>query len=320
MIELLPDEDGDTIGSNQGGLSMIVETLRVFVTAAEQRNFSRAAELLNLSQPGVSLNIRNLENEFGTKLMIRSPKLVRLTEAGDILYQRAKEILALYEAAKQDIYRLHDRVTGSLHIGASFTIGEYILPRLLAAFAEQYPQVEMDLTIANKEAIIQSIRESKLDLGLVEGEVTAADLIITPYMRDEMILVAADGHPLTALKFIETDALHHQVWVLRESGSGTRALSDQFIEQAGLDVKRSYVFNSSQGVKEAVAAGLGIAILSRLAVQRELEAGEIIEIPIEGVRLDRSVRLDRTFSLIRTRGQVTTMSVQAFIEKLLAKG
>ncbi|MBD3920398.1 LysR family transcriptional regulator [Paenibacillus sp. PR3] len=293
---------------------MIVETMRVFVTTAEQRNFSRAAELLNLSQPGVSLHIRNLENEFGTKLMIRSPKLVKLTEAGEILYQRAKDILALYEAAKQDIYRLHDMVTGSLHIGASFTIGEYVLPRLLASFAEQYPQVEMDLTIGNTEAIIQSIRESELDLGLVEGEVHATDLIITPYMRDEMILVAAAGHPLASLKLIKTDALHHQVWVVRESGSGTRAFSDQFIEQAGLDVKRSYVFNSSQGVKEAVSAGLGIAILSRLVVQRELEAGEIIEIPIEGVRFERN------FSLIRTRDQVATMSVQMFMERLLAKG
>lgn len=293
---------------------MIVETMRVFVTTAEQRNFSRAAELLNLSQPGVSLHIRNLENEFGTKLMIRSPKLVKLTEAGEILYQRAKEILALYEAAKQDIYRLHDMVTGSLHIGASFTIGEYVLPRLLASFAEQYPQVEMDLTIGNTEAIVQSIRESKLDLGLVEGEVHATDLIITPYMRDEMILVAAASHPLASLKLIKTDTLHHQVWVVRESGSGTRAFSDQFIEQADLDVKRSYVFNSSQGVKEAVSAGLGIAILSRLVVQRELEAGEIIEIPIEGVRFERS------FSLIRTRDQIATMSVQMFMERILARG
>ncbi|GMK38893.1 LysR family transcriptional regulator [Paenibacillus sp. CCS19] len=292
---------------------MIVETLRVFVTAAEQSNFSRAAELLNLSQPGVSLHIRNLENEFGTKLMVRSPKLVKLTEAGAILYHRAKEILASYEAAKQDIFRLHDRVTGPLHIGASFTIGEYVLPRLLAEFAEQYPQVEMDLTIGNTEEIVQSIRESKLDLALVEGEVTVTDLIITSYMRDEMILVAASSHPLSSLRIVETGLLHDQVWVLRENGSGTRAFSDQFIQQADLRMKRSYVFNSSQGVKEAVSAGLGIAILSRLVVRRELEAGEMTEIPMKGIRLDR------TFSLIRTPDQVPTMAVQAFVEKLLAK-
>lgn len=292
---------------------MIVETLRLFVTVAEQKNFSRAAEILNLSQPGVSLHIRNLENEFGTKLMHRSPKLVKLTEAGEILYSRAKEILTLYEAAKQDILRLHDMVSGSLQIGASFTIGEYILPRLLAEFALQYPQVEMGLTIGNTEEIIEALRGNKLDLGLVEGTVTATDLSVAPYMKDEMILVAASGHSLSTLRITETDLLQNQVWVLRESGSGTRAFSDQFIRQAGLQMKRSYVFNSSQGVKEAVSAGLGIAILSRWVVRKELEAGEIIEIPIKGIRLDRN------FSLIRPKDHVTTMAVHVFIERLLSK-
>lgn len=110
--------------------------------------------MLNLSQPGVSLHIRNLENEFVTRLMHRSPKLVKLTEAGEIHNKRAKEILTLYEVAKQEIFRLHDMVTGSFQIGASFTIGEYILPRFLADFAEQFPQVEMSLTIGNTEEII----------------------------------------------------------------------------------------------------------------------------------------------------------------------
>lgn len=292
---------------------MIVETLRVFVTVAEQSNFSRAADILNLSQPGVSLHIRNLENEFGTRLMHRSPKLVKLTEAGEILYKRAKEILTLYEAAKQDIFRLHDMVTGSLQIGASFTIGEYILPRLLAEFAEQFPQVEMGLTIGNTEEIIQAIRVNKLDLGLVEGNVTTTDLQVTPYMEDEMILIASPGHFLSSLRITEPDFLQNQVWVLRESGSGTRAFCDHFIQQAGLQVRRSYVFTSSQGVKEAVSAGLGIAMLSRWVVRKEVEAGEIIEIPMKGTRLVRN------FTLIQTKGNVTTMAVHVFMEKLLSK-
>lgn len=291
---------------------MIVETLRVFVTVAEQRNFSRAAEMLNLSQPGVSLHIRNLENEFRTKLMHRSSKLVKLTEAGDLLYMRAKQILTLYEAAKLDISRLHDTVTGSLQVGASFTIGEYILPRLIAEFAEQYPQVEMGLTIGNTEEIIQAIRGNKLDIGLVEGDVAATDLEVTPFMKDELIIVAGAGHPLSSLRITEADILHQQVWVLRENGSGTRAFSDQFIQRSALEVKRSYVFNSSQGVKEAVAAGLGIAILSRWVVRKELEAGELAEIPIS------KFRLERDFSLIRTVGHITTMASDVFVERLLS--
>ncbi|MGI2297997.1 LysR family transcriptional regulator [Paenibacillus sp. GXUN7292] len=291
---------------------MIVETLRVFVTVAEQSNFSRAAEMLNLSQPGVSLHIRNLENEFGTKLMHRSPKQVKLTEAGELLYKRAKEILSSYEAAKQDIHRLHDTVTGSLLIGASFTIGEYILPRMIAEFAEQYPQVEISLTIGNSEEIIQAIQENKLDIGLVEGNVALSDLSVTTFMKDELIIVAAAGHPLSLINSMETEFLHDQVWVQRESGSGTRAFSDQFIQQAALKVKRSYIFNSSQGVKEAVAAGLGLAILSRFVVQRELESKDLVEIPLN------EIRIERNFSLIRTADSITTMAMDVFAERVHA--
>ncbi|GBG10211.1 LysR family transcriptional regulator [Paenibacillus agaridevorans] len=289
---------------------MIVETLRVFVAVAEQSNFSRAAEMLNLSQPGVSLHIRNLENEFGTKLMHRSPKQVKLTEAGELLYKRAKAILASYEAAKFDIQRLQDTVTGSLLIGASFTIGEYIVPRLFADFAEQYPQVEMSLTIGNTEEIIRAIRENRMDIGLVEGRVPTTDLLVTPFMRDELIIVAAAGHPLTRLPNTEPEFLHHQTWILRENGSGTRAFSDQFINENELHVKRSYVFNSGQGVKEAVAAGLGIALLSRRVAQRDLEAGYLIEIPLNDIHLERN------FSWIRMKDSITTMAIDVFTQKL----
>lgn len=292
---------------------MIVETLNVFITVSELKNFSRAAEVLNLSQPGVSLHIRNLENELGAKLMHRSPKQVKLTEAGEILYKRAKIILALYDEAKQDIFRLHHTVSGSLQVGASFTIGEYILPRLIAEFVDQYPQVEMGVTIGNTEEIVQSVRLNTLDLGLVEGNVSATDLIVTPYMKDEMILIAAADHPLSSLRVVETDLLQNQIWVLRENGSGTREYCEQFIQKESLHIQRTYVFNSSQGVKEAVSAGLGIAMLSRLVVRKELETGEISEITIKGNQLDRD------FSLIRHKDHAATMAVDVFVQKLLAK-
>lgn len=131
---------------------MIVDTLKVFVTVVEQSNFSRAAEILNLSQPGVSLHIRNLENEFGVKLLHRSSKQVKTTEAGHILYARAKQILSQYEAASEEISLLRNEVTGSLKIGASFTIGEYILP-VYSQFVNQYPQVDVHVNIANTEEI-----------------------------------------------------------------------------------------------------------------------------------------------------------------------
>ncbi|TXK72418.1 LysR family transcriptional regulator [Paenibacillus sp. N3.4] len=289
---------------------MIAEALRVYVTVAEQSNFSKAAELLNLSQPGVSLIIRNLENEYGAKLMHRSPKQVKLTEAGEILYKRAKHILSLNEEAKQAIHLLNEQVTGSIQIGASFTIGEYILPRVLAEYAGQFPEVDLSLMIANTEEITLALKANKLDLGIVEGTVASHGINITPYMKDEMILIASPDHPLASNNTIRPDKLQDQIWVLRESGSGTRSFCDQFIRHARLSVKRSYVFTSSQGVKEAVSAGLGIAILSRWVVKKELASGEICQISVNPKLSERN------FWIIQNCDHSSSMALNVFIQKL----
>lgn len=291
---------------------MITDAMRVFVTVAEQRHFSRAGELLNLSQPGVSLHIRNLENELGSKLLHRSPKEVRLTEAGTILYKHAKQILAHYEEAGHEIQLLRDEVTGTLHLGASFTIGEYILPGRLAAFARQYPQVNLQVTIGNTEEIIAAVKGNQLDMGFIEGETSGTELDIIPYMKDEMILVAASGHPLAGTLTADNDMLQHQIWVLREPGSGTRAYSDHFLLEGRLSVKRAYVFNSSQGVKEAVAAGLGITLMSRWIVRKELASGEIAELRI------RQKLPERDFLIIRRKENPAPMAIRVFMENLLA--
>ncbi|SEA48504.1 LysR substrate-binding domain-containing protein [Paenibacillus sp. 276b] len=291
---------------------MITDALKVFVTVAEQSHFSKAAELLNLSQPGVSLHIKNLENELGAKLLHRSPKQVSLTEAGAILYRHAKVIQARYDEARQEIQMLRNEVTGSIQIGASFTIGEYILPKKLAEFASQYPQVNIQVTIGNTQEILSAVRGNQLDIGFVEGEAQAsADLDVIPYMKDEMIVVAPSGHPLTGSVVVEQNMLQDQVWVLRELGSGTRAFSDHFMELTAIRPKRSYVFTSSQGVKEAVAAGLGIAMVSKWIVHKELATGEVEELRI------RQLHLERSFSIIRHKEHSHSMALDVFLQKLL---
>lgn len=291
---------------------MIVHTLNVFVTVAEQSNFSRAAEMLNLSQPGVSLHIRNLENEFGVKLLHRSSKQVKMTEAGLILYKRAKQILAQYDAATEEINLLRNEVTGSLKIGASYTIGEYILPRLLSQFVNQYPHIDIQVKIANTEEIAQEIHSNELDVGLVEGEIEYPEIQMNPpFMEDEMVLVVSTAHPLASLRSVNTSMLHDLVWVFREQGSGTRAFSDHFIDELGLHVKRSFVFNSNQGVKEAVVAGLGVAILSRLVMVKELESGGLHSIQVQGQHLTRNF-----YVLQDKKSSLDTMAVKMFIQKL----
>ncbi|MVP01675.1 LysR family transcriptional regulator [Paenibacillus lutrae] len=288
---------------------MIVDHLRVFAAVAEHRNFSRAAEALNISQPGVSQHIRSLEQEFDSKLINRSPKRVQLTEAGELLYTRARKILRLYDEARQEIDALKHVVTGSLRIGASFTIGEYILPRLLADYAKQYPQVDIHSTIANTVEVVHGVRHDQFHIGLIEGHTDASDLSVEPFMEDEMILVAPHDHPL-AHKPFNLHALQDQTWVWRETGSGTRNFSDQLIAEWNLRVGRSFMFSSSQSIKEAVAAGLGIAFLSRWIVRRELEAGEIVDIGIGGSKLTRS------FAIVRSASLEGSKAVEVFVQKV----
>ncbi|MFC9708583.1 LysR family transcriptional regulator [Paenibacillus sp. NPDC056933] len=291
---------------------MITDALKVFVTVVEQRHFSKAAALLNLSQPGVSLHIKNLENELGAKLLHRSPKQVSLTEAGTILYKHAKVIQTRYEEARQEIQMLQNEVTGNIQIGASFTIGEYILPQRLAEFAAQYPQVNMQVTIGNTQEVLAAVKGNQLDIGFVEGTAQAsAELDVIPYMKDEMIVVAPSGHPLSGSVVVEQHMLQDQVWVLREMGSGTRAFSDQFMEETCILPKRSYVFTSSQGVKEAVAAGLGIAMVSRWIVHKELATGEVAELRL------RQLHLERSFSIIHNKEHSRSMALEVFLQKLL---
>ncbi|MDP4125710.1 MAG: LysR family transcriptional regulator [Bacillota bacterium] len=291
---------------------MIADPLKIFVTVAEQKNFSRAAEELYLSQPSVSLQIRNLENELGTKLIDRSPKHLELTQSGEILYGYAKHILQLQAKAKQEIDMLSNEVTGSLKVGASYTIGEYILPFVLAEFAAQYPNVDIEASIDNTEKITQKVRSNHLDLGLVEGEVHYPDLDIHHFMDDEIILVVPNHHALAGLPIVKEAQLQDQVWILREIGSGTRAFSDKLIKDWDIQAKKTYIFGSSQAVKQAVIAGLGIALVSSWIVRKELIAKELTTIRIKGNRLMRP------FYLIKTSNHEMSKAMEVFKERLYA--
>ncbi|KGK88724.1 LysR family transcriptional regulator [Desulfosporosinus sp. HMP52] len=291
---------------------MIADPLKIFVTVAELKNFSRAAEELYLSQPSVSLQIRNLENELGSKLINRSPKHLELTQAGEILYGIAKQILLLYDKAKLEINQLTNTVTGSLKVGASYTIGEYILPYALTEFVAQFPNVDIEASIANTVEITNAVRSNHLDLGLVEGEVNHADLDVQALMDDEIILVVPNQHVLAGLPVVTAEDLQDRVWILRESGSGTRDYSDKLIKEWKIDVKKTHIFGSSQAVKQAVIAGLGIALVSSWIVHKELKTKELTAIRIKDKRLVRS------FSIIRPKNSEMSMAMNIFTENLLS--
>lgn len=268
------------------------DALRTFLAVVEEQNFTKAGEKLRLSQPSVSLHIKNLEAEFQTKLFDRSPKHFHITPSGQLLYSRAKQIVELYEKTKQDLLEYHHQMKGTLKIGASFTIGEYVLPWLIAQFRSQYPHVDFEVTIGNTNHINEMVRLFQVDIGLIEGQVHHEELAIQPFMEDEMVVVAPKSHPLTVIHQPSFQHLQDHDWIAREKGSGTREYMDHFLRSHGLRVKGFITISSNQGVKEAVASGLGISLLSSSVVKRAVELNEITLLPM------REKSLTRKFSAV----------------------
>lgn len=266
---------------------MLDNQLYIFLTVADKKNFSRAGEFLNMTQPAISQHIHALEDYFGAKLFERSSKKVELTQAGNILYNYARNILDLHQIAKRAVADLVDTVTGKLTIGASLTIGEYVLPRLLATFTRKYPDVEFSVWVGNTELIHERTREGTIDIGLVEGVIEDPQLNITPFLKDELVLVAPKLHPLAGKTRLARDDLQDSVFVIREEGSGTRHAAEDFFQKAGFWPERNITLGSTQSIKEAVEAGLGITILSKWCLRKELQLGSLKLLRVKGLEMTR---------------------------------
>ncbi|MGG4491147.1 LysR family transcriptional regulator [Metabacillus idriensis] len=250
---------------------MYYDALKTFVTLAEIKNFTKTAENLRMSQPSVSLHIKNLEKEFQTTLFLRSPKFLQITPTGEILYDRAKRMITLYEQTRQDILEHQNSVKGELKIGASFTIGEYILPSLLLDLQNEYPELELQVLIGNTEEIIQSVRMHQVDIGLIEGQTNEKELSVHPFMQDELFIVSSKNHELASKEQVTFSDLQNQPWVTREVGSGTREFLNHVIRTNGLKVKSLLTISSNQGIKETLINGMGLSFLSRSVIERDVQ-------------------------------------------------
>mgnify|MGYP001953936724 CR=1 FL=1 len=258
----------------QGG-SVVDHQLLTFVTVAEKKNFTRAAEELHVTQSAVTLAIKTLEKNYKTKLLDRTNKYVRLTKAGEILYHHAKEILSRYEKVQRLLDDLIHAASGPLSIGSSYTFGEYLLPGMIAEFKQLYPSIIPSVSIRNSKRIISQLLRHELDLGIIEGEIQHPELVIQPFAQDEMVVIVSSSHRLAGVEEVEVEELLSETWIFREQGSGTRQATDRFFEKIGTFPDSTMSFGSSQIIKGSVEAGLGISILSECAVRRELYLGTI---------------------------------------------
>ncbi len=295
--------------------------LALFRAVAEAGGFSRAAEVIHVSQPAISMQVAELEESLGTPLFDRLPRGVRLTEAGQTLFSYARRIATLEEEAERAMRELRGLERGRLALGASTTIGSYLLPTVLGAFRARYPAIELGLTIANTEEIKTRLLDRTLDLGLTEGAPPEGENLSTRvFSEDELIVVAPPGHPFAAKaagkerpKPITVGQLCAQPHIVRELGSGTREVVDRALSPHGVRIENvALTLSTTEAIKRAVAAGLGLAVVSRLCVGLELESGLLAEVPVRGLKLRRPLHE------LTLRGWQPSPSVQAFTA-LLAK-
>jgi DNA-binding transcriptional LysR family regulator len=252
--------------------------LKVFCIVAETKSFSRASEIIRLTQPAVSLQIQALEEMYGTKLFNRSGCVITLTQSGEMLYKYAKEISTLYSAAEKEIGGVTGLVKGIISVGASSTIGNYVLPSVIADFKRKYPKVGIHLHVGNSKNVVDFINAGSVDVGLVEGEVNKQKLIVEKLISDEMVFIMSPYHSLAKKTSISIMELSKEALIFREEGSGTRQAIEKYLAKHGMsqqNLKISLIMGSTESIKTAVEEGLGTSILSKWAARKEVRYGSL---------------------------------------------
>ncbi|OGW65963.1 MAG: hypothetical protein A3J72_06930, partial [Nitrospirae bacterium RIFCSPHIGHO2_02_FULL_40_19] len=252
--------------------------LKVFCTVAETKSFSKASEIIRLTQPAVSLQIQALEEIYGTKLFNRSGCIITLTPAGEVLYKYAKEINTLYTAAEKELGAFTGQVKGVVTIGASSTIGNYVLPAVIAEFRKKYPKVAVHLLTANTKTIVDYLNAGGIDIALVEGEVKKQKLIVEKLIPDEMVLIMHPLHPWARKSNVSIFDVAKEPFIFREEGSGTRQMIEKYLIKHGISpqsIKVVFIMGSTESIKSAVEEGLGVSIVSKWAAKKEIRYGTL---------------------------------------------
>ncbi|MEK6582107.1 MAG: LysR substrate-binding domain-containing protein, partial [Nitrospirota bacterium] len=252
--------------------------LKVFCTVAETKSFSKASEIIHLTQPAVSLLVQAIEEIYETKLFDRASNTVTLTPAGEMLYKYAKEILNLYAAAEKNIGEITGFVKGSISLGASSTIGNYLLPGVIADFRKTHPKIKVHLLVGNTKRIVELLNSGNIDIGLVEGDVARQKMVVEKLIADELVLIVSPLHPWAKKKSISVVEITKEPFIFREEGSGTRQVIEKYLGKYRItpqDMMTFLVLGSTEAIKETVESTMGIAIVSRWAIRKEMRYGTL---------------------------------------------
>jgi DNA-binding transcriptional LysR family regulator len=284
--------------------------LQVFHAVAKHLSFTKAAEALFMTQPAVTFQIKQLEEQFNARLFDRSQGRITLTPAGALALEYAERILVLSGDLDKRMKEMSGQAAGPLLIGASMTIGEYVLPQLIGKFKARFPAVVPTLFVGNSEAVQERVAERTLDLGFIEGDSHLSSLQSEVCCEDELQVVCAPSHPLAREACALPESLTQHPYISREVGSGTRAVVDRYLQQAGVSpelMNRVVELGSPEALKGLVATGMGFAIMSRVIAAKELQLGQLVQVPL-------SPPLIRNFSVVYAKERFHSRLVASFLQ------
>nr|YP_010215510.1 lysR transcriptional regulator [Thalassiosira nordenskioeldii]YP_010215570.1 lysR transcriptional regulator [Thalassiosira nordenskioeldii]UBQ34991.1 lysR transcriptional regulator [Thalassiosira nordenskioeldii]UBQ35051.1 lysR transcriptional regulator [Thalassiosira nordenskioeldii] len=280
-------------------LPFTLQQLRIFKAIASEKSFTQAAEILFVSQPSLSKQIKTLENRLGILLLNRNGNKISLTEAGNVFLQYSERILALCEESCRALNDLKDGERGNLKVGASQTIGAYLMPRVLTLFAQSYPQITLNIDIDSTRIIAKKVADRIIDIAIVGGDIPNGlkkNLEIEDFVEDELILIIPKSHPFARKKKkkISKEDLYHLNFITLNSNSTIHKFIDNILIQNNIQTKQFNVImelNSIEAIKTAVSLGLGAAFVSSSAIEKEIELKTVEILTIENIKITRTLSI-----------------------------
>lgn len=283
--------------------------LQVFTTVAKLLSFTKAAETLHMTQPAVTFQIRQLEEYFNTRLFDRTHNRITLTDTGAMVKTYADQIIEMYKEMDNQVRIVTGEVQGPLVIGASTTIGDYVIPEILGEYQSRFPDVTIRLNISNTQGIINMVENNDIDIGIVEGPVDNKNLSTDVCWHDELMMACAPEHQLAGCETAKLSDIFKQPYIGREEGSGTRGVFAQYCDDHGYpceDINLILEFTSPESIKAAVEAGLGVTVQSVATMQKEIALGTLSVAPLDPP-------LTRPFSLVYQRQKFRVQAMEEFL-------
>ena len=274
--------------------ALLSDSLKVFITVANTKNFSKAAKVLNLTQPAISCQIQTLEQYYQTMLFDRVNRHVKLTESGELLLEYALSMNDLQAELERKMQQLTGQVKGNLTIGASRTVGEYIMPYIVSAFKKEYPDVDIALEIYNTRQVENNIMNNTIDVGLVESDISNKKLFYQDFLDDELVLIVSSNHRWASEETISLLELKDEPFIIREAGSGSRLVFEQALLDSDFDIENLNIImeiGNITAIKTIVASGLGVSVVSKWAAEDMVNSGEICILRIKEFTIHRKLSI-----------------------------